>query len=409
MTTEVSPIRQRRRRRQVFTDAMVAALPRRTAAYFHPDPELPKHGVRVHPNRPAAYTVICRDPYGKQRWIKVGSVTQMNIADARELARDVIRRIEGGETAFEPPEPVADSVTAVAEQWLKRKVRKEKLRTADEQERIVKKYIIPNIGDRPFVEVRRKDITTLLDHIEDKHGPATADVVLSTLRMMALWQQTRDDDYEPPFTKNMRRTPKQDRKRQRMLTDDEIRAVWRHAGKAGAFGDFIKLLLLTAQRRAKVQTMKWSDINLRAGIWVIPTAPREKGNMGAGRLPKLALEIIKAQPRFVGNEFVFAGNHGAKMFHFARQKKEFDEECGVTGWRLHDLRRTARSLMSRAKVQSEHAEMVLGHSLGPIRETYDVHEYLEEKSHALHELAALLDRIINPPTDNVVSMHEASA
>jgi hypothetical protein len=54
--------------------------------------------------------------------------------------------------------------------------------------------------------------------------------------------------------------------------------------------------------------------------------------MGAGRLPKVALEIIRKQPRFVDNDFVFAGRHGAKAFSLARQKAEFDAACGVTGW-----------------------------------------------------------------------------
>ena len=400
------PVRQRRRRRPILTDAMVATLPRRAVAYFHPDPELIKFGIRVNPNRAGTYTVITRDPYKKQRWVKIGSTAEMKIEQAREVARGVIQRVEKGKTAFEAPKPQADSVTAVAEAWLKRHVRKYKLRSGDELERIVKRYIVPHIGDRPFVEVRRKDITALLDHIEDEHGVGMADGVLNTLRMMALWQQTRDDDYEPPFTKNMRRTPKQNRRRSRVLTDAELRAVWQHAGDAGAFGDVIKLLLLTAQRLNKVLTMRWSDIN-KTGLWTIRTEEREKGNAGAIRLPKLALEIIKSQPRFVGNDFVFAGRRGVKAFSLAKLKHKFDVGCGVSGWRLHDLRRTSRSLMSRAKVDAEHAEMVLGHSLGPIRKTYDIFEYLEEKSFVLSELAALLDRIIVPPGANVVSMHEA--
>lgn len=63
----------RRRRRPILTDKMVAALPRRPSVYFYPDPELPKHGVRVRPTGPGAYTVIVRDAYGKQRWVKLGS------------------------------------------------------------------------------------------------------------------------------------------------------------------------------------------------------------------------------------------------------------------------------------------------------------------------------------------------
>jgi integrase len=389
---------QRRRR---LTDAMVAALPSRATSYFRADPELPKHGIRVHPHRPGAYTVITRDPFGKQRWTRIGSIAEMTITEARDIAREVIRRVEKGESAFAPvPAPPA-SVAFVAQDWLKRHVYKNKLRTAGELERVVTKYILPRIGDRAFVEIRRTDIARLLDAVEDNHGAATADAVLSALRSMCVWHQTRDDSYEPPFVERMHRTALQDRKRSRALTDAEIRAVWQQAGKAGSYGALIKLLLLTAQRRAKILKMRWSDINLHTGIWTIHTEAREKSNAGTLRLPEAALQIIRAQPRVIGNDYVFAGGRGAKVFRLSKLKIDFDAACGVTGWRLHDCRRTARSLMSRAKVDSEIAEMVLGHSLGEIRTTYDVHEYLEEKSHALRELAALLDRIVNPPTDNV--------
>ena len=97
--TANSPDRQRPPRRKVLTDAMVATLPRRAQPYFHPDPELPKHGVRVRPTGPGAYTVITRDPFGKQRWTKVGSTAEIAIAEARDIARTVIRRVRAAAEA----------------------------------------------------------------------------------------------------------------------------------------------------------------------------------------------------------------------------------------------------------------------------------------------------------------------
>jgi hypothetical protein len=162
---------QRRPRRQVLTDKMVAALPRRSQPYFHPDPELPKHGVRVRPTGPSAYTTICRDPFGKQVWTKVGSTAEMMITEARETARVVIRRVAQGLPAFEAPKPKGDSVAIVTAEWLRRHVDKNKLRAAPEYRRIVKKYILPHWGERGFEEIRRSDIAKVLDHVEDNHGP----------------------------------------------------------------------------------------------------------------------------------------------------------------------------------------------------------------------------------------------
>jgi integrase len=400
-----APVRQRRQRRKVLTDTMVAALPSRPGqTYFHADPEMPKHGIRVRPAGPGTYTVITRDPYKKQRWIRIGNTAEMTIAEARAKARKVIERIEGGLEPYEAPKPQPDSVAAVAENWLHRHVAKKKLRTGDEMRRIIERYILPHLGSRNFVDVRRADIAKLLDHVEDNHGPAQADAVLSTLRAMATWVQSRDDTYTPPFVRNMRRVAKQDRKRSRILDDVELRAVWQHAENAGDFGAFVRILLLTAQRHDKVLDLQWDDI--ADAVWTIRTQEGEKGNAEAVKLPEVALKIINAQPRFVSNPWVFAGRHGRRGFN-SRDKAAFHQASGVHGWRLHDLRRTARSLMSRAGAPSEHAELVLGHKVGGVRETYDRYEYLPEKSEALRKLAALIEMIVHPPADNVLPFSEA--
>ena len=277
--------RRRRQRRKTLTDTMIAALPRRPGVtYFHPDPELPKHGVRVRPAGPHTYTVIARDPYGKQKWVRIGSTAELAIADAREKAREVIRRVEAGLEAFEPPKPQSNSVAAVAETWLIRHVEKNKLRTGAELRRIVEKYVVPHIGKLNFVDLRRQQIAELLDHVEDEHGASQADHVLAVLRAMATFVQARNEDYSPPFVKNMRRVPKGDRKRSRKLDDAELQAIWRHAETAGDYGALVQLLLLTAQRYEKVVDLQWDDIS-PDGVWTVRTEEGEKGNIGQVRCP----------------------------------------------------------------------------------------------------------------------------
>src|SRR4029077_13728177 len=126
---------------------------------------------------------------------------------------------------------------------------------------------------------------------------------------------------------------------------------------AAGFGGLIMMLLLTGQRRDKVVTLKWSD--LEGDLWTIASAPREKGNPGALRLPPLALRISKAQPRLTGNPYVFAGRDKGPLSGFSSRHEVFKARCGVDGWTLHDLRRTARSLLSRTTVRPDIAERVL--------------------------------------------------
>ena len=194
-----------------------------------------------------------------------------------------------------------------------------------------------------------------------------------------------------PFVRGMRRH--NGAARSRVLTDDELRVIWRQAESNGRFGAIIRLLLLTGQRREKVATMKWADIS--DGVWTIATAEREKGNAGALALPAQALAIIEAQPHVGNNPYVFAGR-GNGCFDVSQSKPPFDAKLPkMPRWTLHDLRRSARSLMARADVRPDIAERVLGHAIGGVEGIYDRHRYDAEKAAALAKLAALIDEIVN--------------
>src|SRR5262249_39062738 len=142
----------------------------------------------------------------------------------------------------------------------------------------------------------------------------------------------------------------------RVLSDDELRMVWRHAEEAGALGAILRLLGLTVQRRSKVYWMRWQDID-QHGVWSVPTEVGEKSNGGRLALPPPAMSIINAQPRFASSPYVFIqrpSNRTVSAFH---------DRCGIPDWRIHDLRRTSRSLMARIGIAHEVAESILGHAL----------------------------------------------
>ena len=197
----------------------------------------------------------------------------------------------------------------------------------------------------------------------------------------------------------MRRTNPKERARERVLTDEEIRAVWNNA--TGAYGRLVRFLLLTAQRREKVATMRWDDID--ANVWTIPTEEREKGNASELLLPEEAMEILGER----GEGLVFPGRDGKQISGWSKYKRRLDKVSGVQDWVLHDLRRTSRSLMSRAGVPSEHAERVLGHAIPGVEGVYNRHQYFDEKANTLRKLAGLLSLILNPPAGNVVVINSA--
>jgi hypothetical protein len=321
---------ERRERRKTLTDKMVVALPRRRKRYVVSDPELRGHYIRVPPQGPCVFAAVARYR-GKQVWVTIDSADKLAIEPARDKARAAIKRIKQGLSAFEPSPVQPDTVADVVQNWLGRHVEAKGLRTGYEMKRILDRYVLPHWSDRPFAEIKRSDIARLCDAVEDRHGAWVSDSVLAALRSVSSWFATRNDDYTPPFVKNMRRVPAQARKRSRTLSDTELVQVWNAAEQAGVFGAFIQLLLLTAQRRDKVASMRWSDIT-EDGTWTIPTEPREKGNPGTLRLPPLAMKIIGAQPRLASNPFVFTGRSDGPLAGFSHRHAAFMALCGVDGW-----------------------------------------------------------------------------
>jgi len=381
--------------RKTLTDKRVAALKSRASRYAFPDPELRGLYVRVQPSGAKSFVTVARDLYGKQVWTTIGAADVLGVDEARDLAREAIKRVRQGLPAIEPPPARPDSFKAVAENWLKRHVAAKRFRSEYEIRRVLERYVYPHWGNRDFISIKRSDISTLLDHVEDNHGAQQADKVLSVARGIANWFAGRDDDYVSPFVRGMRR---HSGARTRVLEDDELPVIWKTAEGNGQFGAIVRLLLLTGQRREKVNSMKWAD--LADGVWTIATVEREKNNAGSLALPAQALAIIQAQPRVGENPYVFAGR-GNGAYDISQSKAPFDRKLPkMPHWTLHDLRRTSRSLMSRAGVRPDIAERVMGHAIAGIEGVYDRHSYREEKADALRRLAMLVDGIVNP-RDNV--------
>jgi integrase len=285
-----------------------------------------------------------------------------------------------------------DTFKAICEKYLKRDGANLRSRTL--RGTTLARLVYPRLGDRPIGDIRRSDIIRLLDDIDDERGPVMADWTLAVVRKIMNWHASRSDDFRSPIVRGMARTRPKERARERMLTDDEIRAMW--SASDGVFGRYVRFLLLTATRRNEAAHMTVGEVS--DGVWTIPAA-RMKGkteHVVPLSPPALALIGVGSSP------FVFTT--GTKPLNgFSKYKRDLDKACGVTGWTLHDLRRTARSLMSRAGVPADIAERCLAHTIGGVRGTYDRHEYLEEKRRAFEALAAQIERIVSPQL-NVVPL-----
>jgi integrase len=324
------------------------------------------------------------------RWT-FGTYPAMGLAKARTSVDEAKAEIADGRdprAALAAPE----TLRAIAEEWLDREGRK--LRTGEDRRAVLERAILPVLGNVPIKDIRRSAVVRLLDAIEDSAGPSAADKALEVLRRVFNFHAARSDDFSSPIVRGMSRSKPHERSRNRILTDDELRTVWHTAGGQGAFGRMVRFILLTAARRTEASAMMWTE--LADGDWTLPAA-RNKTKLDLVRpLPPLTLAQLGER----SSEFVFSSNGLRPLTGYAELKLAFDRAvtaglgAPLPNWTLHDLRRTARSLMSRAGVPSDHAERVLGHVIGGVRGVCDRYEYHDEKADALARLSQLVDRIV---------------
>ncbi|MHC2466709.1 tyrosine-type recombinase/integrase [Bradyrhizobium embrapense] len=344
---------------------------------------------------------------GRRVRMTFGTYPATSLAKAHTRADEARAALEDGRdprTLFAKPE----TLQTICEEWSEREGAG--LRTSDDRKATLERLVYPALGGRPIGDIRRSDIVRMLDKIEDDCGPVMADQTLAFLRRVFNWHAARNDDFRSPIVRGMARTKPKARARKRILSDDEIRDVWAALDTAPdlptCYPRFVKSLLLCATRRNESAYM--NSIEFEGDLWTIP-GERYKNKLDhVIPLSRQARALIGDKPEgFKGNAwFVFSTTGGGKGFSgFSKAKRALDAEIArrrkaderepMPNWTLHDLRRTARSLMSRAKVPADHAERALGHVIGGVRETYDRYEYLDEKRAAFTALAELVDRIVS--------------
>ena len=378
------------------------------------DEKRPGFGLMVTATGKRSFVFQYRNRQGDSRRASLSGTTKL--PDAHKWA-DIIQgdiAIGADPVARRQLERVAQSnkgkFRTIAENYVKREAAK--IRSMPERKIILDRLVYPVIGDTVAVKLKRSDIVALLDKVEDENGPGMADSVLMVVRRICSWHAARDDDFRSPIVRGMGRNNKAGR--ERILSDDEIRVLWSTSGEIIAnsecervglvvYSRLLRFLLHTATR---LRESARADFTEHSGDdWLIPAARMKNKRDFLIPLSKAAKTVLDAVPVIGDGKAgpIFTTNGTTPIDAFGQFKIAFDERCSLKGWTNHDLRRTARSLMSRAGVDPDHAERCLSHTIGGIRGTYDRHAYYEEKKFAFEALAAQIDRIVNPQ-NNVIPM-----
>lgn len=259
---------------------------------------------------------------------------------------------------------------------------------------VLRREAVPVLRQKPLPSIKRSDLSLIWDRLADR--PAVARLTHATLRKLLRWAVSRGDlersplegvDPPPPVAA-----------RDRVLSDDELAMVWRGCDELGyPFGDLLRLLILTGQRREEVASLNWRELDRAGALWSLPAARAKNGKPHLVPLTSHAIEQldqIAGDEEWPGSGLVFSTNGKTSVSGFSKAKRRLDEYLAravgegraIELWRIHDLRRTVATNLQRLGVRFEVTEAVLNHvsgSRGGIAGVYQRHDWAAEKRDAL--------------------------
>ena len=295
--------------------------------------------------------------------------------------------------------PAPLTVRQLVDSYLAKHVRPN-LRSANAVERRLGKNMLPVIGGLALRDLHKRDINRVVNSIVDRDCQVEAARVFQDMRALFRWAVARGDlDHNP--MEGMR-APHAPKPRERVLSDEEVRALWEALPEAlprsKAVQRIIKLCLLTAQRVGEVSGMHRDELDLDAGIWTIPAARSKNKRSHAVPLSEAAIALITDD---IDGGYLFPNDNGdgpLPAHAVAKTIRLAHERFGIEHWTAHDLSRTAVTNMARLGV----SPIVLGHVINHISVTkagvtlsvYSQYDYAKEKREALELWAAHLDAIV---------------
>jgi integrase len=272
-------------------------------------------------------------------------------------------------------------------------------RSGDKVKRVFEREFLPSLKDMAITAVDRSDISKIVNRIHDRGIPYAANRALTHVKTFFRWVVSEGYLQGDP-TSVMQKPFKNETERDRVLTLDELKLLWAQfdAIKCKAFGDVLKLLLLTGQRREEVGSMRWDNLDLNKGLWLMPRSSTKNKLPHVVPLAGVALRILKSQIRIVVKDkesgrtfpspYVFTTTGKTAISGWSRIKNEIDKglvvnKAKIENWRIHDLRRTASTNLGDLGFHDEDIAMLLNHQHRGVTAIYNRSTYLERKKEML--------------------------
>jgi integrase len=382
--------------------------------------EIPDRGCKglyliVQPSGAKSWAVRYRYG-GRTRKLTLGALPALQLSEARVKAAAALAEVAKGtdpivsnkaakqaakqaakRAAIERSGDTVERLTALfLEQHAKTKTRRSSWSAV---EGTFRREVLPRWRGRMVADITRKDVRELIREIAQTR-PIQANRAQTQLSRFFRWLVNEDYITGSPVVGLER--PAKENVRERSLSDDEVRRFW-SATEAlpAAYRDIYRLLLLSGARRQEVAGMEWRELDMSNKVWTLPSARSKSKFPHMLPLGPLAWSIIEAQPKVSVHVF----GRLRSGFSSPNVKPRLDEVMQPdAAFVTHDLRRTARSLMSRAKIDSVIAERMIGHLPSGMIKRYDRHDFLEEKHKGFVKLESEVELILNPPQADVVPL-----
>jgi len=365
------------------------------------DARVPAFGIRVSPNGNKSFVLLYRHR-GRPRRMTIGRYPVVSLSEARNRAIEALGQVARG---ADPREQKArkdngtrfdDTVDMFVRTYCRQHNRES---TRRETERLLKARFVSRWAARDIREVSKSDVLKIIDEALKDGVPSAANHALATIRLFFNWCSDRGlVDVNPC---DRLKAPAKKIARDRVLDDLELGKVWSAAASIGyPFGTITQLLVLTAQRRNEVTSMRWADLDLEAAAWSIPAALTKNGVTHVVPLVPEVLQILKSVPR-VDNHLLFPArsSEGRAFSAFSKSKERLTSLSTVTEFTLHDLRRTVATRMASLGIAPHVIERLLNHvtgTLGGVAGVYNRFKYREEVRAALVLWAAHVRQVVGP-------------
>jgi integrase len=382
-----------------LTKSAIDSLPTSKSDVVYWDAGYPGFGLKVTPKGRKVFIVLYRTggAGSKLRKYTIGPYGRVTLHQARMAAQKVFAaKLDGRDPAAEKREAkrrvVADRVEDLLETFIAQRLSQN--RSGGEISRLLRREVGRPWAGRSIHEITKRDVVEVVTAIEQRGAPVAANKTLKSIKTFLRWCVGRAVlDQSPAEGVPL---PAKEVARDRVLDDEELARVILAARQVGGpYGGIVEFLALTGQRREEVARLQWEELDLARRIWTIPRSRTKNAKAHVVHISEQALAAVKRADR--RGPLVFS-LLGTKPFQeFSRAKRVLDQLSSVTGWRLHDLRRTCVSGMAGLGVAPHVADKILNHQSGTISgvaAVYQRHEFFAERRAALELWGAHVSKIL---------------